>query len=253
MKVSEIFDFINSFAPFKTALPFDNAGLLVGDKNAEVKKIGVVLDVTADVTERAVENGIDLIISHHPVIFNGIKRLEPDSPPYLLARHGISVISAHTNLDAATGGVNDALAAALGLKNVTPLSDGQSDGYPPMGRIGRLEAPLSCEQFAKTVAQRLCTKAKTVLCNGKILKVAVCGGAGEDFIMPAVDAGADALVTADIKHHNLLLAKSLGLCLIDAGHFETENVVVPILAKRISEFSKSETVIIPQSPPAVWF
>ena len=92
-----------------------------------------------------------------------------------------------------------------------------------------------------------------MLSGKEIAKVALCGGAGEDFITPALKAGADALVTADVKHHNLLLAGSLGLCLIDAGHFETENVVVPILAEKLAAFSATETVIIPQSPPAEWF
>ena len=253
MKVIDILEFIDSFAPFNTALPFDNAGLLVGDGQREINKIGAVLDVTAQAVEYAVQNGIDLIVSHHPVIFNPLKRLQTDSVPYLLAKHDIAVISAHTNLDAARGGVNDALAKALELENIAPLAENDGGDFPPMGRIGELKQPVSDRDFAKFVAEKLSTKAKTVLSGKEITKVALCGGAGEDFIAPALKAGADALVTADVKHHNLLLAKSLGLCLIDAGHFETENVVVPILAEKLAAFSAAETVIIPQFPPAVWF
>lgn len=253
MKTIDILNFIDSFAPFNTALPFDNAGLLVGSGEKEIKKIGIVLDVTAEAAEYAAQNGIDLIVSHHPVIFNPLKKLETESVPYFLAKNDIAVISAHTNLDAAKGGVNDALAKALELEDITPLAEGGSDGFPPMGRIGTLKQPISDEKFAKFVAEKLSTKAKAVLGGRRISKVALCGGAGEDFIMPAVYAGADALVTADVKHHNLLLAKSLGLCLIDAGHFETENVVVPILAEKIADFSDTKTVVIPQFPPAMWF
>lgn len=253
MKVIDIYNFLDSIAPFNTALPFDNAGLLVGEDQKEVKKIGVVLDVTPEALDFAQKHDIDLIVSHHPVIFHPLKALTADSVQYKLAAGGVSVISAHTNLDAAVGGVNDALCETLELHDVSPLADPQTEGFPPMGRKGRLDRQMSCEDFAKLVSQKLCTKAKTVISHKKIQTVAVCGGAGEDFILPAVKSGADALVTADIKHHNLLLAKSLGLCLIDAGHFETENVVVPRLAKRISEFSSIETAVIPQSPPAKWF
>lgn len=253
MKVIDILEFIDSFAPFNTALPFDNAGLLVGDGQREINKIGAVLDVTAQAVEYAVQNGIDLIVSHHPVIFNPLKRLQTDSVPYLLAKHDIAVISAHTNLDAARGGVNDALAKALELENIAPLAENDGGDFPPMGRTGTLKRPMSDRDFAKFVAEKLSTKAKAVLSGKEIAKVALCGGAGEDFIDPALKAGADALVTADVKHHNLLLARSLGLCLIDAGHFETENVVVPILAEKLAAFSAAETVIIPQFPPAVWF
>lgn len=253
MKVIDIYNFLDSIAPFNTALPFDNAGLLVGEGQKEVKKIGVILDVTPEAVEYAAQNGIDLIVSHHPVIFNPLKRLQTDSVPYLLAKHDIAVISAHTNLDAAVGGVNDALAKALELENIAPLAENDGGDFPPMGRTGTLKRPMSDRDFAIFVAEKLSTKAKTVLSGKEIAKVALCGGAGEDFITPALKDGADALVTADVKHHNLLLAKSLGLCLIDAGHFETENVVVPRLAKRIADFSLVETVEFPQSPPAEWF
>lgn len=253
MKVIDIYNFLDSIAPFNTALPFDNAGLLVGEGQKEVKKIGVILDVTPEAVDFAAQNGIDLIISHHPVIFNPLKRLQTDSVPYLLAKYDIAVISAHTNLDAAKGGVNDALAKALELENIAPLAENDGGDFPPMGRTGTLKRPMSDRDFAIFVAEKLSTKAKTVLSGKEIAKVALCGGAGEDFITPALKAGADALVTADVKHHNLLLAGSLGLCLIDAGHFETENVVVPILAEKLAAFSATEMVIIPQSPPAVWF
>lgn len=253
MKVIDIYNFLDSIAPFNTALPFDNAGLLVGDGQREINKIGAVLDVTAQAVEYAAQNGIDLIISHHPVIFNPLKRLQTDSVPYLLAKHDIAVISAHTNLDAAVGGVNDALCEALELHDVSPLADPQTEGFPPLARIGRLKTPMTGEDLGNFVSSRLSTRAKTVTCKGPISLVAVCGGAGEDLIIPAKKSGAQALVTADVRHHNLLLAGSLGLCLIDAGHFETENVVVPRLAKRIAEFSLVETVEIPQSPPAEWF
>lgn len=253
MTVSEIFDILNSLAPFDTAMEFDNAGLLVGDPHKEVIKIGIVLDITDNAVEYAIQNDIDLIISHHPVIFNPIKSLLSDSIPYKLAANGICAISAHTNLDAANGGVNDALTDTLGLIDVSPLADPKSPNTPPMARIGQLSHELTSHEFANMVAEILNTTAKTVVCQNTIKTVAVCGGAGDDFIIPAVKNGADALVTADVKHHNLLLAQKIGLCLVDAGHFETENVIVPVLREKIERLSGVETVIIPQKSPVEYF
>lgn len=249
MIVQKVFDLLNTLAPFDTQMGFDNAGMLIGSKTKEVHKIGVVLDVTFDAVMYAQEQGIDLIISHHPVIFSGLKSVEEESVVYSLIQKNIAVISAHTNLDAAENGVNQVLAQTLGLQGITPLGlPGEST--PPMGRVGVLSTPLSCEEFACLVKEKLATRVKFVNTKNTITKVAVCGGAGEDFILPALKVGAQALVTADVKHHNLLLAQSLGLMVMDAGHFETEQVVVPALAEQLQTKVEVPVVVIPQTAPA---
>ncbi len=248
MTVQTVFEILNQIAPFDTQMGFDNAGILIGSKNKEIKKIGVVLDVTHQAIDYAVQQGFNLIISHHPVIFGGLKSIDGDSVVYRLIKEDIAVISAHTNLDAASRGVNQTLAEVLELGNIEPLGL-PGEPTPPMGRIGVLPKETTCEEFAERINQKLNTRVKFVNTGKPIAKVAVCGGAGEDFIVPAITAGADALVTADVKHHNFLLAKSLNLALMDAGHFETEQVVVPALCKQLEELVEVPVVVIPQSSP----
>ena len=149
--VKNIYDFIDSIAPFETQCEWDNSGLLVGDSCREVSKIGVVLDITTEAIKYAAENGINLIVSHHPVIFRGIKTVTADDPTYMLIKNGISAICAHTSLDIAKGGVNDALADTLGFKNAEPLSD---CGEAEMARVAEID-PVSCEQLAELCADKL--------------------------------------------------------------------------------------------------
>lgn len=248
MTVQNVFEIINQIAPFNTQMGFDNAGILIGSQNKKVKKIGVVLDITAEAADYAKEQGIDLIVSHHPVIFSGLKSIDGDSVVYRLIKEDIAVISVHTNLDAAEDGVNQTLAQVLGLAQVEPIGL-PDETTPPMGRIGMLSKAMSCEAFAQQVNQKLNTRVKFVNTGKMVSKVAVCGGAGEDFIVPALKVGADALVTADVKHHNFLLAKSLGLALMDAGHFETEQVIVPKFCKQLEELVDVPVVVIPQASP----
>ncbi len=248
MTVQTVFEILNQIAPFDTQMGFDNAGVLIGSKKKEVRKIGVVLDVTHEAVEYAAQQGIDLIVSHHPVIFSGLKAIDGDSVIYRLIKENIGVISAHTNLDAAENGVNQILAQTLELTDIQPLGL-PAEPTPPMGRMGTLKQPMPCQTFAELVNQKLNTRVKFVNTGKLISNVAVCGGAGEDFIVPALQAGADALVTADVKHHNFLLANSLGLALIDAGHFETEQVVVPALCKQLEGLVDVPVVVIPQVSP----
>lgn len=248
MTVQTVFEILNQIAPFDTQMGFDNAGVLIGSKKKEVRKIGVVLDVTDEAIDYAVEQGIDLIVSHHPVIFSGLKSIDGDSTVYRLIKENIGVISAHTNLDAAANGVNQILAQTMEFVDIQPLGL-PGETTPPMGRMGTLKQPIPCQAFAEQVNKKLNTRVKFVNTGRMISKVAVCGGAGEDFIVPALQAGADALVTADVKHHNFLLAKSLGLSLMDAGHFETEQVVVPALCKQLEGLVEVPVAVIPQVSP----
>ena len=161
--VNDVYEYINSIAPFEKQCEWDNSGFIVGDKNAVISKIGVVLDITNDAVKYASENRIDLIVSHHPVIFRGIKTVTADDPTYMLIKNGISAICAHTSLDIAKGGVNDALADALGFKKAISLSD---CGETEMVRVAEING-ISGEELAKLCADKLSTSV-SVADSGKI-------------------------------------------------------------------------------------
>lgn len=243
--VKDVFEYISSIAPFDKQCEWDNSGLLVGDEQSEVKKIGVVLDITAGAVKYAAENGIDLIVSHHPVIFRAAKTFLANDPAYLLARNGISAICAHTSLDIAKGGVNDALADILGFENAVPLSE---SGETEMIRVCEIDE-TDADSLAKLVCKKLSTGIITADSGKAIKKVALCGGAGGDFIHNVAEAGCDAYITGEAKHHEFLAAAELGLTLIAAGHFETENPVVAVLAEKLKENFECEVEIIPQQSP----
>ncbi|MBQ6569229.1 MAG: Nif3-like dinuclear metal center hexameric protein [Clostridia bacterium] len=227
--VRYIYNYIDRFAPFDTQMDFDNSGLIIGSDDKKVFKAMLCLDITKEVVEEAKLNSAQLIISHHPCIFNPIKRLEPDSVPYMLAAYGITAICAHTNLDMAQGGVNDVLCEKIGLTNVTGLLPVSENVYAC--RIGELEDPLSPSEFAQSVSKALHYKGVTYTEGDcMIKKVAVCSGAGDDLLSQCFDS-ADAFVTGEVHHHIFLQAKELGKTLVCAGHYATEAPAMDALLK----------------------
>ena len=247
--VKNIYDFIDSIAPFERQCNWDNSGLLIGNPCREISKIGVVLDITADAVKYAAESGIELIVSHHPVIFRPVKSFLDGDVSYMLAANGISAICAHTSLDCANGGVNDVLAETLGFKNPVPLSDSGETAMIRKVVIDETEA----DALAMLVADRLSTGVQLADCGKTIDTVALCGGAGGDFIHAVAESGCDAFITGEAKHHEFLAAYELGVTLIAAGHFETENPVVAVLAEKIKENFDCEVEIIPQKSPVEYF
>ena len=247
VNVKTVSDYINSFAPYDTQCSWDNCGILVGDENKEVKKVGICLDLTVETLEKAKKEGVDLIITHHPLIFTPQKTFLKGDKAYELACERISLISAHTCFDCAEGGVNDVLATVLGLSDIKGVVSAET--VIPMARIGDVKEQSSIE-FARFVAEKLGTVCRVVDCSNTIKKVAVCGGAGMDFLFDAIREGADAYVTGEMKHHEMLLAKEKGITVIDAGHFETENPSMALLkAKLEKQFSQVEFVLLRQSSP----
>lgn len=354
IKVKDIYNFLDSIAPFDTAMNFDNCGLLVGNMYEKVKSVLLSLDITADVIDEAKRLGVNLIISHHPVIFSPIKKLSFDSIPGILVKNNINAICAHTNLDMAHEcGVNTCLANAIGLKDIEPLcvekikeykkivvfvpendankvidamcenGAGKLGNYskcsfitkgegrfqpgknanPYIGKIGVcekvpevrvelicpkdkvrsvikamisvhpyekpafdifseddficeefscglvgvLENEMSGKEFAMLVKKNLnCCGLRYTEINRKIKKVAVCSGAGGSYLEFAIQKGADAFVTGEIKHHEILNANKFGICIVDAGHFKTEDIVFETLKKFLEtefymiKFYKSE-------------
>lgn len=238
--VTHIYDAIDRLAPFWLTMDFDNTGILVGDRNREVSCALLALDCTPAVVEQARQLGAQLIITHHPVIFHPLKRVNEDAVVYLLIRSDIAVISAHTNLDIAQGGVNDALASAIGLRDCRGLELLNEQTGAWLGRIGTLPEPLSPEAFAAHVKSCLnAASVKFAAAPRAIHTVALCSGSGADCLDAAISAGADALLTSEVKQHEYLAAAAAGISIFDAGHFDTEDIVIePLrdyLAKEIPD------------------
>ncbi len=227
--IKNILDFFEEFAPISTAMDFDNCGLIVGDKDRTVSKVLVALDITNEVVDEADKLGCELIISHHPVIFNPIKKLDTSSVPYRLAQKNISALCMHTNLDLSEKfGVNLCLANAVGLKNTRLCQSGECLF------IGEINTDI--ESFAKAVKDSLnCLGLRYTDVKKEIHKAAVSSGAGGSNIAHAFYEGADVLLTGEIKHHEILLANELGISIIDAGHFKTEDIVISPLCRKLSE------------------
>ncbi len=241
--VREIYQQLDQWAPFETQMDFDNAGFLVGRGDREVRKILVALDITEAVVDEAAEWGADLIVSHHPVIFHPVKRLTDETTTgrtlLALAEKGVAAICAHTNLDAAQGGVNVCLAQALGLVELEQLhQDGVDRNGQPygVGRVGLCHtAGLPAGEYAAFVKERLNAAGVRYADGGKpVRRVAVGGGSCGSMLSDALAAGCDTFVTADVKYDQFLEAKALGISLMDAGHYATEHVVCPKIVQYLS-------------------
>ena len=246
--VNDILNYIETLAPRALKMDWDNVGLLCGSKNTPVTKILVALDPFEHVCCEAAAWGAELIVTHHPLIFQPIPnvtdRTSIGRSIMALCRHGISAINAHTNLDQAPGGVNDVLAQALGLDTVEIVNP--CPGEVPYGllRCGTVEEQ-SLNTFLSTVKANLRCDGLRYVDGGKpVRKVAVGGGSCSGAMLEALDAGCDTFVTSDVKYNGFWDAKEQGLSLIDAGHFHTENPVVAILAEKIAaQFPKIEVKI----------
>ena len=248
--VADILKFIEALAPRSMKMDWDNVGLLCGSKTAGVTKILVALDPFEGVCQEATEIGAELIVTHHPLIFQAPKAITDDTSIgrciMLLCRNGISAINAHTNLDQVPGGVNDVLAARLGLENVEIINPKDGIGLLRCGEVA--EQPL--EAFLSAVKENLgCEGLRYADGSKSVHKVAVGGGACAGELREAVNAGCDTFVTADVKYNQFWDAHDLGINLIDAGHFHTENPVVAVLADKLAaafpeiqvEISKTHT------------
>lgn len=247
-KVREIFDFIDSFAPFERQCEWDNSGLLVGNCEQEVTTVAVALDITPEVVEFAKRRSAQLVVSHHPVIFKPRTCVVSNDPVYMLANAGISAICAHTSLDIAAGGVNDALTAKLGFGECEPLT---GEGETAMIRVAFYDKAVTVGEIARLTAQQLKTGVRVCDCSNAVRKIAFCAGEGTDFIPDVAAADCDLFITGDCRHHDFLEARQLGLSVIAAGHFETENPVVEVLARKLSEKFSIKAEIMPAVPPCI--
>lgn len=238
-RIKDILKFAESFAPLCKAADFDNVGLLVGDGEAEVCRVLLALDITSAVVEEAEKKGAQLIVSHHPVIFNPLKSLDAKSIPYKLAKAGIGALCLHTNLDVAKDtGVNLCLAEKLGLKELR-FYDGE------FLVTATFDTVITAEDFAKKAKQALNAQYVTCTLKDKPVKtVGICSGAGGSELLLAKEKGADVFLTGEAHHHNYLESLENDISLVVAGHFETENVVIKPLQKKLAEeFSDVDFII----------
>ena len=214
--VKNIYDYINSIAPFDTQEEWDNAGFLIGEFRKEVKKAVLCLDVTKAVAEYAADVNADLIISHHPVIFGGIKNVKKGTAVYTCVENDVAVLSAHSNFDFSPVGINYNLAQRLGLNDIEQI-------YNTFLAVGSLDYEMSIDDFAQHVSDSLDVSGLRYTDTEKpIKKVAVGGGACEEFTELAMQ-NADCFVTGDMKYHNMLECAENGYAVISAGHYETEH------------------------------
>lgn len=214
--VKNIYDYINSIAPFENQEEWDNAGFLIGEFRKEVKKAVLCLDVTKAVAEFAKDVQADLILSHHPVIFKGIKSVKKGSAVYTCIENSIAVISAHTNFDLAESGINYNLAKHIGLKDIRQIDDS-------FITVGSLDYEMSIDDFAQFVSDTLDVSGLRYTDTERLIKtVAVGGGACEEYTELAMQ-NADCFVTGDMKYHAMLECSENGYAVISAGHYETEH------------------------------
>lgn len=233
-KVKDIIKRIEEFAPLGLQYPWDNSGFITGDKEKEVKKVYITLDMFKENIDEAIKVGADMIVSHHPILFKGIQKVDYNSQQgYILKeliRNDIALYSAHTSMDCARYGINELLATKLGLEECEVIE--KKDGFVGcgLGRIGNLKNSVTLKEYAELVKTSLNTPFVRVSgdLERTVKRVGVGGGACDDLIPEAILMGADVFVTADMKYHITADSVDSGIAVIDAGHYPTEVFVIDI-------------------------
>jgi dinuclear metal center YbgI/SA1388 family protein len=249
--IASILKSLNTLAPFALAEDWDNVGLLVGAPDDRVSGIMIGLDPTPGLLVEALAKNANLVITHHPVIFSALKSIRTDQPTgALLAkaiRHKIAIIACHTNLDVVPNGVSHILAQRLGLTEIAPLTDAPAATATGSVQVGNLAAPVSSRAFLANLCQVLGVPAVSVAgpLPASIERVAVCGGSGSEFAHLAQTSGAQLYVTAEVKHHTARWAEECRFCIIDAGHYATEHLIVEALASALADTLANQRLNIP--------
>lgn len=241
MRVNELTSWLEAQFPAKVAEDWDNVGLLTGDDENQVNHVFLALDLTEEVLEEAIEAGADMIVTHHPMIFSGIKKINNHSftgrKIISLVRHGISYYAMHTNYDIL--GMADLSARYLELTDTKVLSvTGEKEGEPiGFGRVGNLPCEMTLKEYALLVKKNLkLSDVKVYGELGQMVKTAaVCTGSGKSMIQDVLAAEADVYVTGDIDHHTGIDTVAQGLAIIDAGHYGTEYIFMEDMKKRLEK------------------
>ena len=253
-KVKDVTKVIEEFAPLSIQEGWDNSGLCIGSPDAPVTSVLLGLDCTPELVDEAIECGADMIVTHHPLIFSGLKKISPEDQVgeavIKAIKAGISIYAAHTSADKVIAGVSGAMAARLGLQNVSILDeDGDGTG---LGVVGDLTQPLSASEAVALVKERFSLKAMRTSrpVDGKISRVAMCGGSGGSLIKAASASGAQLYISGDISYHNFFTRE--GFMIMDIGHYESEIEIVDILfsllRKNFPTFAVSITQNIYSNP-----
>ena len=238
--VDDIAAVLERLAPTTLAEEWDNVGLLVGDRAANVERLMTCLTLTPDSTAEAVERMVDLVVTHHPLPFRPVKRLTTDSVEgamlWRLARAGVAVYSPHTAFDSAAGGINRQLAEGLGLTAIRPLLPTTEQPELGAGRIAEPPAPMKVDQLVAAAKSLLELQTIRVVAQAdqSVTRVALACGSGGSFLDSAVDAGCDALVTGEATFHGCLAAQARGVALLLLGHYASERFAVESLANQLA-------------------
>lgn len=265
-KIKDIIIGLDQEAPFSLAEEWDNVGLLVGDPEQDIRSVLIGLDPTNALVDEAIQRGADTILTHHPVIFRPIPNIITSTPEGKILqkaiRHNISIISCHTNLDSATEGVSDILGTTLGLTKLTPLVPSSDKSKPGtgLGRTGIYDKPLTIADFITTTLEVLGLEALQAVgpLPEMVQKVAICGGSGSDLAEIAYSSGADIYLTAEVKHNVARWAEERDFCIIDGGHYGTEQLAVRLLAEKLERLANANSWNIQimqtdeEKPPFIW-
>ncbi len=253
MKAKDIIKSLDEFAPAFLKDDWDNTGFQLGDDEKEINKILISLDLDNDILDYAIEKDIDMIINHHPIIFEPLKNITNLTPKgkllQKLIKNDILVYNAHTNLDKTKNGVNDVLTDIFDLNNIEILFNTE-EGYGH-GRVGDIDS-IKLTDFIEIVKEKL--DIKDIIVFGEvdriIKRVALCGGSGGDFINEVFDKNADIYLTGDVKYHEAQDGVALGLTILDAGHYHTEKVILPVLKDYLNKkYSDLEIELYIESSP----
>lgn len=233
MKANKIIEIIENFCPKRLAYSWDNVGLLCGDGEKDIKKVFITLDTNITTVKEALSKEADMIISHHPILFEKINRIDYTTAEgqmlKLLIENNIPLFAAHTNMDTAKYGINDRLAQLFNMTNIKILDQHTEDETAGLGRYGNLKNPLKFIDFAEECKKILNTHIRIAGDFNKIIKTAaVASGSCCEVIPIAKEKGCDAIITGDMKYHNMINMSELDICIIDAGHYPTEICVMDI-------------------------
>lgn len=247
MTVKELYAKLEERIPRSLCEEWDNDGLMCSsDSSAEVRRALVTLDVTEAIVDYAIEYNFDVIVSHHPLIFKPIKAISDEGhvarKVIKLLESGVSVFSFHTRADKVSGGVNDRLADVIGIYDTVPFGEGD------LGRIGCVDEPLALEDFAYRV--KMATGSDVLKYSdgfNNVLRVAVVGGDGKDYVRDAIDAGADTFVSGRISYNVMEEAAELGINLIEAGHYFTEQPVTEFFRELLLSYDPDMYVEVADS------
>ena len=250
MKINKVLDILESWMPKEISEDFDNVGLLIGDASKDLKNILVTLDATVDIVEEAIDKDCNLIISYHPIIFEGIKKLNQEKGYVQKAlvkaiENRISIYALHTSMDNHPNGISFSLAKIIGLNKTSTLIPKEkriNNLKTGMGTVGYLKSKISEEKFLdlikKKINSTLIRHSKTT--GKKISKVAIVAGSGSFAIDDCLSNNVDALITSDLKYHNFFIENDK-ILLLDIGHFESEKhiklVIQEYLKKKLPNFT----------------